>query len=196
MSGNRGFTLVETMVAVLLGSLLLMAVTKIFSGGVRMTQKGSSHLTLAQGAGMLMAQIEKDLTSAVTLPEAGLAWKMAGNVGEKGRIATMAVQYELLPDKPGGVRRKAAPESSGSPAAGSPAAGTPVIHTFCSGLATSLELKSADVGSRKARGYVVTIKVQGNSGVAGGESLELRRFIFCYNLPANHQMLNGYWRWD
>lgn len=186
----RGVTLVEMMVAVLLGSLMLMAITRIFSGGVRMTQKGSSHLTLAQGAGMLMAQVEKDLTLAVSLPEgsSGLSWKAAGNLEGMGQVATMSIQYEILPFKPGGVRRRAVPLSA--------KAGTENTHTYCAGLDARLELRRVDVGSRACRGYVVTISVKTDSGVAGGESLELRRFIFCYNLPANHQTLSGYWRWD
>jgi len=58
---RNGVTLLELMMAVFIGSLLSVALTRLLSSGLKISQKGASHLTNVQNASILLGQIGRDL---------------------------------------------------------------------------------------------------------------------------------------
>ncbi|MFZ2960705.1 MAG: prepilin-type N-terminal cleavage/methylation domain-containing protein [Candidatus Ozemobacteraceae bacterium] len=171
---KRGVTLAEVMVAVLIGSILSLAVTLIFSGSVRMTQKGTSHLTNIQNAAILMTQIEQDL-------ERGTVFSSPANT------AGLSTQLEVKLEDETGV----------SPAMYSPAPENKgynrtfqnTTHTFCRGLYVDLQFQKTQIQGKT--GFFVKIKVRGIQ--ASGEENTLQRFIYCQNFPENRKKVTFNW---
>ncbi|MBF0500946.1 MAG: prepilin-type N-terminal cleavage/methylation domain-containing protein [Candidatus Riflebacteria bacterium] len=58
---HQGFTLLETMVVVLVGSLILITFQTFFSQGVRSSMKGQDQLESIRAASQLFNQLRKDL---------------------------------------------------------------------------------------------------------------------------------------
>lgn len=67
MKRKNGVTLVELLIAVSLGSMLLVTAFKLMSNWMKSSVKGASHLTNMQTAVLLSNQIEHDLQRAIKI---------------------------------------------------------------------------------------------------------------------------------
>ena len=179
---RRGFTLVEIVMAVLLGSLLFLVLTRLLSGGVRITQKGSSHLTNAQAAAILLGQVESDLGLALTLETpAG-----SGPVEEFKIQAAISSSNAALPQQ-SLIVYQPAPASLGVDRR----QGDTEPHRFCAGLHTRLTLRRVSVPASGHQGCLVEVRVK--TPPQGTEEAVFSRFIPCPNLPANREAATPGW---
>ncbi|NLI76084.1 MAG: prepilin-type N-terminal cleavage/methylation domain-containing protein [Candidatus Riflebacteria bacterium] len=177
---RRGVTVVELMMAVLIGAILAVAVTRLLSGGMRISQKGAAHLTTVQNAGILLSRIERDLERAVQAdpgPGGSMILRLLSPAGE------VAASYRPAA---GGLGVTRTVTGSGAEA-GDEGEG----HTFARGLPTVLRWRRATVEG--SVGFFVTVTV--SSGPEGGETHTLERFILCRNDPATRARLTTGWTW-
>lgn len=202
MRGRRAVTLIEVMLAVVIGAVLSVALTRLLSSGMRISQKGAAQLTNVQNAAILAAQIERDLERADTLtpgPDADGAMTL--------EILTPTgparVIYRLTPNRDG-VSRIFQAAATGGPAGGSTPAPTPVppgppatggadgpVHVFCRGMFTGLQWRWAEVGGRVG----LSVRIIVRTAMTGGEEFRLQRFYHCPNLPDNRSRTTGDWLW-
>ncbi len=189
---RRGVTLIEVVVGLLIGSLLLLSLSRIFSEGFRISQKGSSHLTNMQAASILMAQIEQDLSAALLVEFPGSPDGPALKIGvpeildDPGRMATSTILYERLPDKLGFMRKIIPPAGSG--AGGSE-------HIFCRGLITEVSFTPGGSSAAPAPTEGISVEISTRTPPAGTEENRVKRFVYCLNLPPNHARMTGDWRY-
>jgi hypothetical protein len=166
------------MVAVLIGALISVALTRLFSSSLRQSLKGSSHLTNMQNAAVLLNQLEADLRRAVKVTASG----------ESGRPASV---LELSIPREGGERRIFyRPEAGnlGYARAISDADGDRA-HVFGRGLVVSAEFRPAVLGA--GRGLFVDIRVKANA--TGGEEHRLHTFLYAPALPENRTAVTLGW---
>lgn len=177
-SVSRGVTLIEISMAVLIGAILSLAVTRIFSSGIKISQKGSSHLTNMQNASILMSQLEQDLCRAIEFFNLEPGGESANKIEMKilSEDGERKVSYFLLDDKTG-VRRTVAG-----------GAGTPQSYVFCRNLKVEFFI-SAKEGNSLGFSAIVMVRTLAKSS----EEAVLRRFIFCPNLPKNRNKVTGVW---
>ena len=64
MMNKRGVTLIEATICVLVGSIVMLAASKMLSSGMRTSTKGAALLTNVQNVSILVAQIEEDVQRA------------------------------------------------------------------------------------------------------------------------------------
>lgn len=184
---RHGVTLIEVMMAVAVGAILSLAVTRLFSSGIRISQKGSGHLTVLQSGAILMAQLEQDIARAdawncpadLSLPDSEIALTIQTSEGKR------SAKYSLLPDQ-SGVQRSEGPESA---TGGSPPDQT---HVFCRGMNVDFTVKSHVV--KHGLGFFIDLTVR--TPQRKSEEANLRRFIFAPNLPENRRLANGNWLWQ
>lgn len=167
-----GVTLVEICVGVLILSLVMTGVMRMFAGGLKGSSKGMAHLTNMQTAAIIMAQIEYDLLRAVEINdpavnavETAARWQF---VGEDG--SSSSVIYNLLPD---GLERQENNSISGQKK-----------HVFGKGLNLKLQFRQLEFvnGSEKKikKGMWVDLKVA--SDKERNEEFNLKRMVICKNL--------------
>jgi hypothetical protein len=189
---GRAFTLTEVVMTVLIGSLLVVALTRIFSGGMLQSQRGSSHLTNLQAAAIVLAQIEKDLSLARELPILGggsgggpagagaIQCDIVADYGLHGELANAHVSYQPGPGGRGFQRTETAPDG-------------PQTHVFGEGLKIEVTCEQVQVNPGKGIGFVV--EVTASKPPDGTEKNTLRRFIYGYNLALNRTRTTHDWKW-
>ncbi|HNV72072.1 MAG TPA: prepilin-type N-terminal cleavage/methylation domain-containing protein, partial [Candidatus Ozemobacteraceae bacterium] len=127
MRTRRAFTLIEIAIGVLIGSIVILAATKLLSGGLRSSTKGSSHLSIIQATSILMCQLDEDLKRTVVIDFPALNAKDPTARLEilertpSGILATSTITYQAGPSGTGIVRRR------------DPTGGTASEHEFCRG---------------------------------------------------------------
>ncbi len=183
MGKARAMTLVEIAVSVLLGSVVMLAASRMLSSGMKTSTKGAAHLTNVQAVSVLMAQIEEDIQRAVDVsfltpgsPEPSM--KIVILEDRNGKPASATVIYEVVYEKPGDktqVIKRTHTDNGGS--------GASEGHPFCRGLQivgcsfTRLDLQGDKVG------FQVDIKVA--TPPNRSEEFEMQRFILCRNHASN-----------
>ncbi|NLI78310.1 MAG: prepilin-type N-terminal cleavage/methylation domain-containing protein [Candidatus Riflebacteria bacterium] len=176
---RRAVTLIEVMVAVLVGGILSVALTRLLTSTIRVSQKGSSHLTNVQAAAILVARLEMDLVQAesVTItPDGGLDLAVRTGAG------TMPVRYRPGEDQIGYIRR--------IPAAA--AAGGEEAHPYARDQKVEVTLTPAATPPR--RGFFLEVRVR--SHPSGAEEHVIRRFIYPTMLPENREQDSLGWKRD
>ncbi len=181
---GRGFTLIEIVMAVLLGSILFLALTRLLSSGMRVSQKGSSHLTNMQSAAILLSQIESDLALAVAL-DAGTAasavdtfsLEAAVSPSNSGVPQSVVLKYQPAAQHLGYERRQADAEP----------------YRFCSGLLTRVTLRRVVVPTTGHQGALVEVRIK--TPPHGSEEAVVSRFVPCPNLPTNRTRAAPGWTW-
>ncbi len=165
---RRGVTLSEILIATLIGSLLSLAITRLMTSGIRISHKGSSHLTNVQNAAILMSRMEQDIERAgrIDLPrEDEMVIEMKEGPG-KARVA-----YGPAPENLG-YTRTFTPVGDGSP---------PRVHPFARDLNVHVKIRGQAIGARRA--YFVEILV--SSHPSGTEEHVLKRLIYPCSLKEN-----------
>ncbi|HOY67010.1 MAG TPA: prepilin-type N-terminal cleavage/methylation domain-containing protein [Candidatus Ozemobacteraceae bacterium] len=176
---RRAFTLVEVAVSVLLASIIIYAVTRLFTKGMETSTKGAAHLTNVQSTALLLSQMEDDIQRAVDLssmpPGAEEASAKVEILEESpSGLTETSIIYERDPSGRGMIRKRA------------PKTGTPEEHTYCRDLMilhhtfTRLDLPENRMGFR------VYLKI--GTFPKGTEVFEVNRFISCTNHASNTLM--------
>lgn len=169
---KRGITLVEICVGVVILSLVMGAVMRMFAGGLKGSKQGMAHLTNMQTAAIIIAQIEYDLLRAtqindpaVNLVETAARWQF---VGEDGSTST--VIYNLLPD---GLERQENNSVSGLRK-----------HTFGKGLNLKLQFRHLEfnVTAEKKIKEAMWIDLKVASDKDSHEEFNIRRMVTCRNI--------------
>jgi prepilin-type N-terminal cleavage/methylation domain-containing protein len=182
MPRRTGVTMIELLMALLIGSILSLAITRILSVTFAVSVKGSSHLTNAQNAAVLLARLEDDLSQAVqilsddTNPEA-LQLKIISLKGEE------SVSYLPASEHRGTVR------TAGIAGAAEGGGGTQT-STYCRGLPTQVRFQPQLIDGRQV--FFVEISVQSPKGL---ETYRVRRLFYCSNLAQNKALITGDWNW-
>ena len=94
MKRKNGVTLVELLIAVSLGSMLLVTAFKLMSNWMKSSVKGASHLTNMQTAVLLSNQIEHDLQRAVKIEFHDKTFRISTIEDVGGAKAEENVTYE------------------------------------------------------------------------------------------------------
>lgn len=173
---RRAFTLVEITISVLLGSIIIIALTRLLSKGMEQSTKGTAHLTNVQSTALLLSQIEDDIQRAVDLSGMSAGSEEVSAVMEiledsATGLTQTSVTYERNPSSQG-LTRKRVPKSGPSDE-----------HTFCRDLMvlgnkfTRIDLPDNRMGFR------VYLKV--GTPPKGTEVFEVNRFIYCSNHASN-----------
>jgi prepilin-type N-terminal cleavage/methylation domain-containing protein len=173
---KKGLTLIEISIGIVIISLLMVTVMKLFGTGMSRSQKGLSHLANMEAANILMSQIEYDLmrASEITDPAIGekalsARWKMLTDQTIPDTTAT--VSYQNLDEA---VKRTLIET------------GKTLEHTYCKGLKAVISferVKFTDpkTGSEK-QGLWINLSVSSPKKMAGEtEKFDLKRLIMCKN---------------
>lgn len=175
----KGFTLIEICVSVLIGSIILIALTKMLSGGMKSSQKGAAHLTNLQTTAILLTQIESDLQQAVDLSNMSLGtFENSAKIGilqaTGAGVSEVSVIYQVAPDAKGVTRTYTEGSSTKS-------------HTFCKGLMIlNCQFKLLHLPNSRV-GFWVNLKT--GTPPKGTEEFEIKRFFWCPNHASNSQFL-------
>lgn len=171
---RNGITLVELTIGIVIVSIIFAAVFNLFSIGLRGSNKGMAHLTIMEGAAILLSQIEYDLLRASKLvcPELGKAdkdasWEMLlDNDSGKGTII-----YNLLED---GVERNLVVDSEQHK------------YVFCRGLKVDLQFRHISLpdpaNSQEKVGMWVEVSVIAPEKFDTTEKFSMKRLILCKNI--------------
>lgn len=183
MIKRSAVTLIEAVLTILIGSILFIALTKIFSSGLMISQKGTSHLTNVQAASILMNQIEKDISLSTNFSAEGdgFSCTIIDDFGAKCQMALATVKYQTFPDNIGITRTQ---DSSGDKDRN---------HVFCEGLLVHVKWEKVQIPQNQKTGFFVEIST--SKPPSGTEKNTLRRFIYCYNLETNRQKITKSWQW-
>lgn len=95
---NRGFTMVELMVAIFAGSLVIAAAVQLFKNVSDTNQLGTSRIDIQQNARSALAVLSRDLSqAAIGIPQSGIA--VPSGVGSTGPavFGCSAVQCYFVP---------------------------------------------------------------------------------------------------
>ena len=170
-----GVTLIEIMICVLIGSIIVYAASRLLSGGLKTSAKGTAHLTLVQSSTILMSQIEDDLhrTHQIVVPAQDAVadsaqfetWETDGS----GKPVRVMVSY--LPNSAAGgkgfIRRRGDGEE----------------HVFCRGMLVEAKFTHVLTNDTGRVGMVVALTTR--SLPPADEEFQLNRFIFCNDHPRN-----------
>lgn len=171
---RNGITLLELVIGLVIVSIIFVVVFNIFSVGVRGSNKGVAHLTIMEGAAILLSQIEYDLLRASLLqdPSPGAAdknarWKMLlDDPADSGTI-----MYNLLDH---GVERSLVVGSDHHK------------HTYCRGLKVDLQFRHVSLpdpaNSLQKVGMWVELSVVAPEKFGTTEKFSMKRLIICKNI--------------
>jgi len=169
-----GLTLIEMVIGLIIISIIFVAVFNIFSIGLRGSNKGMAHLTIMEGAAILLAQIEYDLLRATKLkdPAAGASdkdarWEILLENTDNAGI----IMYSLLED---GIERTADVD------------GKQHKYVYCRGLKVSLNFQhvtlSDPANAQQKAGMWVELNVEAPAKFATEEKFSMKRLIICKNI--------------
>lgn len=182
---KTGFTLIETVIGILIGSILILALSKFLSSGLKSFQKGSSHLTNIQAAALLMAQIEQDLSMATRIIPTDGNDKLQVEIAEisesAGKLTASSIYYQPEPQNMGYQRTVTSLDGTNSQ----------LRHVFCKDVNVTIEFEPKSIPGPTVRtGLTITITT---TSASGGEKNTFQQFIFCLNLLENHNFLTSDW---
>ncbi len=176
MTQRRAFTLVETLVAIVVGTLLFLGTLRMFTSGMSSSQKGAGHLTNMGAAAVLLAQLEDDFQQAVKIngPARGETAENASvDIVNPENGGTTTIVYQATPGAGGGYQREIGGGSGGS-------------HTFCRGLGVECKIARVEVPAGSGReGVWVVLRTW--TLPHRTEETRLQRFIACPNLDENRK---------
>jgi len=169
---RKGVTLVEICIGVVILSLVMTGVMRMFAGGIRGSQQGMAHLTNMQTAAIIIAQVEYDLMRATELndppvntTETAARWKIKSEDGSSSTVI-----YNLLPD---GLERQENNSTSGDKK-----------HVFGKGLNLKLQFRHLEfviTGEKKKKeGMLIDLKVASDKN--SNEEFHIRRMVVAKNL--------------
>jgi len=177
MTVRRAFTLVEIMVAVLVGSLVIYGATSLLSSGLKTGTKGSAHLTNLQGATIFLAQLETDLSrcSTVISPSPGATdvslqlevWE----ADTAGKIATSTIFFLPSSDGRGFLRRRLAAGAGAED------------YVFSRTQMTAASFTSMEMADTGRVGVMSSFVIR--SPGKGEEEFSIQRFMLCGNSASN-----------
>jgi type II secretory pathway component PulJ len=182
---GAAFTLVEVIITLVIGAMLILALTRIFSSGIQTSQKGSNHLTNMQAASLLLSQMEKDFSALTMIRTAAgdasgkFSCDIASDYGSRGMPASATIIYEPEPGQIGFRRTEVLGSTSGS-------------KVFARDLAVQVRWDRLVVSPGGRIGFAVEISVSTPPGMT--EKNTLRRFVYCYNLPENRGKSPQNWK--
>jgi len=180
---RHAVTVVELLVAAVIGAILSLAITKVFFSSVRVSQKGMEHLNNVQNASIVLTQIDQDLRRAdsLQLPPADLPGGLLQIAGadEQGLLT---VVYQSSPDGRGVMRRV-------SRVTAHSAADQTQSHLYCQGLPTTLTFEPVTINTCQT----CRVSLRVSSAGPGGEEIALKRLFYLPNLPDNHRRVTCDW---
>lgn len=171
---RKGITLVEMVLGLIIISIIFVVVFNVFSIGLRGSNKGMAHLTIMEGAAILLSQIEYDLlrASVVKDPAAGASDKDArweillDDSSGKGII-----MYNLLDE---GIERTI------------DAGGKQHKYIYCRGLKVALKFQHVTLpdpaNAQQKVGMWVELNVEAPEKFATEEKFSMKRLIICKNI--------------
>ncbi len=171
---RKGITLAELAIGLVIVGIIFTAVFNVFSIGLRGSNKGMAHLTIMEGAAILLAQIEYDLLRATVVndPPAGASDKDArweillDDSSGKGII-----MYNLLDE---GIERTI------------DAGGKQHKYIYCRGLKVALKFQHVTLpdpaNAQKRVGMWVELLVEAPEKFATEEKFSMKRLIICKNI--------------
>lgn len=173
---SYGVTLIEIMICVLVGSILIYAASRLLSGGLKTSAKGTAHLNLVQATTILMSQIEDDLhrASRIIVPgqnaKDSTAQIEAWETDSTGKPILTTVSYLPGPGGKGFTRRRSVGGGSEE-------------HVFCRGMLTTASFTSVLTNDTARIGMVATL--YSRVPAPGNEDFLLTRFIYCSDHASN-----------
>ncbi len=186
MKRRRAFTLIEVAIGVLVGSIVILAATKLLSGGLRSSTKGSSHLSIIQATSILMTQLDEDLKRAVVIDFPALNAKDPTariEILERtsaGVLATSTITYQAGPSGTGIIRRH------------DPTGGTAGEHEYCRGFPVVPAFAHVGLPGNRI-GFWVKLNTSTIKDMDGVENFVLERLLACPNHPSNKQASGFNW---
>ena len=181
---QKGFTMIELTMAILLASIILVAVSRMFSGGLKSSVKGSAHLNNIQTSSVFLGQLEMDLkkTSDIVFP-ANEEGDPSENIkleiledAPAGGLATASVIFSLT-ESGEGVKRM---QDSG---------GDQSEHIFCRGLKVNLGFRRIELPNGQL-GLLVKLRTK---NPRGPEEFTIERFILCEGLKKGDSPIGWHW---
>lgn len=171
---RKGITLIELVIGLIIVSIIFVVVFNIFSVGVRGSNKGIAHLTIMEGAAILLSQIEYDLLRASLLqdPLPGVADKVARwEIPLDNPTGKATIMYNLLDN---GVQRT---EVVG---------GDQLKHVYCRGLKVDIQFRHVclpdPTSSLQRVGMWVELSVVAPEKFSTTEKFSMKRLIICKNI--------------
>ncbi|KAF1081233.1 MAG: hypothetical protein GQF41_2501 [Candidatus Rifleibacterium amylolyticum] len=173
-TARRGITLAELAIGLIIVSIIFVAVFNIFSVGLRGSNKGMAHLTIMEGAAILLSQIEYDLLRASLIkdPSAGSSDKDArweiliDDSSDKGII-----MYNLLDN---GIERTV------------DVAGKQHKYIYCRGLEVGLKFQHVTLPdpatAQQKVGMWVELSLKAPEKFGTEEKFSMKRLIICKNI--------------
>lgn len=186
MKQRRAVTLVEITIGILIGSIVVLVATKLLSGGLRSSTKGSSHLSIIQATSILMSQLDEDMKRTMVIDFPTLNGKDVTTRLEvlernaAGKLATATVTYQAGPQGTGIVRRH---DQGG---------GTPSEHIFCRGFRVTPTFCHVGLPQNRV-GFWAKLDTSTIKDADGVENFVVERLLGCPNLASNSQVLGFYW---
>jgi len=174
----RGVTLIEIMICVLVGSILIYAASRLLSGGMKTSVKGTAHLNLVQATTILMSQIEDDLHRAakIVVPAQNAIDSTAQfeswETDTSGKPFLSSISY--FPNSGSGGKGFARRRVVG---------GSTEEHVFCRGMITVASFTSVLTNDTGRVGMVASL--HSRSPPPGDEEFLLTRFIYCNDHASN-----------
>lgn len=171
---RSGITLAEMAIGLIIISIIFVVVFNVFSIGLRGSNKGMAHLTIMEGAAILLSQIEYDLlrASVVKDPADGASDKDArweillDDSSGKGTI-----MYNLLDE---GIERTI------------DAAGKQYKYVYCRGLKVAMKFQHVTLpdpaNAQKKVGMWVELTVEAPEKFGTEEKFSMKRLIICKNI--------------
>ncbi|PKL43999.1 MAG: hypothetical protein CVV41_09555 [Candidatus Riflebacteria bacterium HGW-Riflebacteria-1] len=171
---RRGITLIEITIGLIIISAIFAVVFNIFGVGLRGSHKGMAHLTIMEGAAILLAQIEYDLLRAYALtdPADGSSDKVARwEIFTEDSSGDGIVMYNLSDE---GIERTLE------------VGGTVNKYVYCRGLTVGIKFHHISLpdpeNSLKRVGMWVELSVAAPEKFATVEKFSMKRLIICKNI--------------
>lgn len=173
--------MIETLVSVAISALVILAVSSMMTGAMRMSRSGSGHLTSLLAADIILQQLVVDLKQTVRITSDDAAH--AGGSLELERLQKSAdgaghtlamVSYALSPDGKGLSRH----EKSGR------------AHVLFPDRLIAARFRKVAVPPENRIGMIVELKV--SSPPDGAEMHIFKRFVYLDSLPGNRAAINSY----
>ena len=171
---HTGITLVELTIGIVIVSLIFVVVINIFGAGLRGSNKGMAHLTIMEGAAILLSQIEYDLLRASVIldPAAGSSDKVARwEMLLDGASGQGIISYNLVDS---GIERNL------------DVAGDQHKHVYCRGLKVGLQFHHVSMpdpeNSAQRVGMWVELSVAAPEKFGTSEEFSMKRLIICKNI--------------
>jgi hypothetical protein len=176
---RRALTLIELVVGIAIAVILVVVLSRLTLGSLRVSTKGTTRLTGLQSAMVLLARVEKDLALARRLPD-------PADIDQ----TPFFLEISENPFAPTGQRVDSRADPGGDGflrhAAGEPE------HRFAPGHHVAWRLTRVVVPPADRIGCFLTIRL--TAPPPGREETVLSRFVYPGGLPENRAK-DSHWRW-